>query len=143
MCISVVFPVPFSPSSAWISPAASWKSTCSLAVTPGKRLVIPRISSARGMGLPQEVWNLACYPGLDCPGLQTSGNLQQFHCYRLRDSTLRGMEGRQTDAVVARVEHLGATLKRALDSYLDSPIDGVINPFHGAREQLVGTFGLA
>src|SRR5437773_3755189 len=95
------------------------------------------------MYLPQEVRNLACYPGLDRPSLQTSGNLLQFRLYRLRDSTLRGMEGRQTDAVVARVEHLRATLERALDSYFDSPIDGVVDPFHGAREQLVGAFGLA
>src|SRR4029434_9983255 len=156
MCISVVFPAPFSPSSAWISPAASWKSTWSLAVTPGKRLVIPRISSARVMCLPQEVRNLvlrtaitpaslaggsfrsialASHPGLDCPCLQASGNLLQFRLHRIRDSTLRSMEGRQTDAVVARVEYLGATLERALDSHLDSPIDGVVDTFHGTRGQ--------
>src|SRR5262245_54517045 len=52
------------------------------------------------------------------------------------------MEGRQTDAVVARVEHLGATLKRALDSHLDSPIDAVVNPLHATREQLAGAFDL-
>src|SRR5438445_8389403 len=86
---------------------------------------------------------LACYPGLDRPCLQTSGHLLQFRLYRLRDSTLRGMEGRQTDAVVACVEHLGATLERALDRYFDSSIDGIVDPFHGAREQLVGAFGLA
>src|SRR5438445_2703694 len=86
---------------------------------------------------------LACHPGPDRPCLQTSGNLLQFRLDRLRDSTLRGMEGRQTDAVVARVEHLGATLERALVSHLDSPIDGVVDPVHGTREQLVSAFGLA
>src|SRR5215510_14560872 len=53
------------------------------------------------------------------------------------------MEGRQTDAVVAGVEHLSATLERALDSHLDSPIDSVVDPFHGTREQLVSAFSLA
>src|SRR5215510_5884445 len=143
MCISVVFPAPFSPSSAWISPLASWKSTWSLAVTPGKRLVIPRISNARVICLPQEVRNLACHPGLDRPCLQTSGNLLQFRLHHLRNSVLRSMEGRQTDAVVARVEHLSATLERALDGHLDRSVDGVVDPFHGARKQLVGAFGLA
>src|SRR6185312_10651972 len=35
---SVLLPAPFSPSSAWISPARSWKSTESLATTPAKAL---------------------------------------------------------------------------------------------------------
>src|SRR5438105_7674249 len=43
---SVVFPAPFSPSSACTSPAAASKSTSSLATTPGKRLVIPRSETA-------------------------------------------------------------------------------------------------
>src|SRR3954465_9362832 len=38
---SVVFPAPFSPSSACTSPAAASKSTRSLATPPGKRFVIP------------------------------------------------------------------------------------------------------
>src|SRR6266550_1237889 len=47
---SVVFPAPFSPSSAWTSPAAASKSTSSLATTAGKRLVIPRRATAGGGG---------------------------------------------------------------------------------------------
>src|SRR6266508_567221 len=42
----VVLPAPFSPSSACTSPAAASKSTWSLASTPGKRLVIPRMETA-------------------------------------------------------------------------------------------------
>jgi hypothetical protein len=48
MFISVDLPAPFSPNSAWISPARTCKSTASLATTPGKSLVMPRISTARG-----------------------------------------------------------------------------------------------
>ena len=43
---SVLLPAPFSPSSACTSPAAATKSTASFASTPGKRFVIPRISTA-------------------------------------------------------------------------------------------------
>src|SRR5690606_14356290 len=42
--INVLLPAPFSPSSAWISPARTSKLTSLLARTPGKRLVMPRIS---------------------------------------------------------------------------------------------------
>src|ERR1700742_4026938 len=38
---SVDLPAPFSPSSAWISPGATSKSTLARACTPGKRLLIP------------------------------------------------------------------------------------------------------
>src|SRR5438552_18776989 len=43
---SVLFPAPFSPSSACTSPAAASKSTESFASTPGKRFVMPRIETA-------------------------------------------------------------------------------------------------
>ncbi len=46
----VLLPAPFSPSRAWISPLRSSKSTPSLATTPGKRLTMPRISTASGLG---------------------------------------------------------------------------------------------
>src|SRR3954468_13554252 len=46
---SVVFPAPFSPSSACTSPAAASKSTPSLATTPGKRFVIPSSLTAGGV----------------------------------------------------------------------------------------------
>src|SRR4051812_12403540 len=44
MFISVLLPAPFSPSRAWIWPGWIDRSMPSLATTPGKRLVIPRIS---------------------------------------------------------------------------------------------------
>src|SRR5207248_2212507 len=47
---SVVLPAPFSPSSAWTSPAAASKSTCSFATTAGNRFVIPRSATAGGGG---------------------------------------------------------------------------------------------
>ena len=51
---SVDLPAPFSPSSAWISPAPTSKSTSSSACTPGKRLLIP-VMRSRGsvMRLPE------------------------------------------------------------------------------------------
>src|SRR5437870_7249740 len=50
MLDSVVLPAPFSPSSAWTSPAAASKSTCSFATTAGNRFVIPRSATAGGGG---------------------------------------------------------------------------------------------
>src|SRR5438046_3966146 len=47
MFMSVVLPAPFSPSSAWISPSSTTRSTWSLATTPRNRLVIPSSSSFR------------------------------------------------------------------------------------------------
>src|SRR5919199_4615678 len=47
---SVVFPAPFSPSSACTSPAAASNSTWSFATTPGKRFVIPRRTTAAPLG---------------------------------------------------------------------------------------------
>ena len=44
---SVLLPAPFSPRSACTSPTAASKSTPSFATTPGKRLEIPRISTAK------------------------------------------------------------------------------------------------
>ena len=42
----VLLPAPFSPNSVCTSPARTSKSMLSLASTPGKRLVTPRISSS-------------------------------------------------------------------------------------------------
>ena len=44
MFIRVLLPAPFSPRRAWISPGLMSRSMPSLATTPGKRLVMPRIS---------------------------------------------------------------------------------------------------
>ena len=46
--MSVDLPAPFSPSRAWTSPTRRSKSTSSLATTPGKRLTMPRSSTASG-----------------------------------------------------------------------------------------------
>src|SRR6266550_9595973 len=46
MFISVLFPAPFSPSRAWISPDSSSKATWSFATTPGNALTIPLASTA-------------------------------------------------------------------------------------------------
>src|SRR5712672_2312733 len=46
MFMRVVFPAPFSPRRAWISPGLTARSMWSFATTPGYRFVIPRISSA-------------------------------------------------------------------------------------------------
>src|SRR5438067_2012410 len=50
MLESVLFPAPFSPSSACTSPAAASKSTWSFASTPGKCFVIPRMVTAAPRG---------------------------------------------------------------------------------------------
>src|SRR6478735_4297518 len=49
--ISVLLPAPFSPMSASTSPARSDSETPCRATTPGKRLVMPRISSKGGISL--------------------------------------------------------------------------------------------
>ena len=46
--ISVDLPAPFSPTIAWISPRRTVSSMSRLATTPGKRLVMPRSSTAFG-----------------------------------------------------------------------------------------------
>ncbi len=51
MFMSVDLPAPFSPSRACTSPTRTSKSTLSLATTPGKRLTIPRISTARAVSV--------------------------------------------------------------------------------------------
>jgi hypothetical protein len=46
----VDLPAPFSPTSAWISPALTVRLTSSRALTPGNVLVIPRISRIAFIG---------------------------------------------------------------------------------------------
>src|SRR5512144_2620978 len=50
--INVDLPAPFSPISAWTSPARSSRSTSSLASTPGKRFVMPSSTTRGGEPLP-------------------------------------------------------------------------------------------
>src|SRR4051812_44070779 len=51
----VVLPAPFSPSRAWISPGSTVRLTSRLAITPGKRFVIPRSSSFIGPEPPSAI----------------------------------------------------------------------------------------
>src|SRR4249919_221877 len=68
---SVVFPAPFSPSSACTSPTAASKSTRSLATTPGKRFVICRMETAGTEEAPAEptplVWSWSRRGGCASP----------------------------------------------------------------------------
>src|SRR5512132_1483323 len=50
--IKVDLPAPFSPISAWTSPARSSRSTSSFASTPGKRLVMRSRTTRGGVALP-------------------------------------------------------------------------------------------
>src|SRR6478672_12986674 len=90
---SVVFPAPFSPSSAWTSPAAASKSTWSFATTAGNRFVIPRSATAEGEGgeagasPPPVVLALgATDDALDEPG--HAGQVLHRHALALRDPQL-------------------------------------------------------
>src|SRR5882757_2101786 len=65
MFISVDLPAPFSPSSAWISPRRTSRSTSALAMTPGKYLAIPRNSTIGGVPGPP----MSC----GCSALSTFG----------------------------------------------------------------------
>src|SRR5437879_6613067 len=80
MLDSVVLPAPFSPSSAWTSPAAASKSTCSLATTAGNRFVIPRSATAGGGG---EAW--ASPPGLSTLGATDHASDEPVHRIEVLD----------------------------------------------------------
>src|SRR6266516_7288528 len=71
MLESVVFPAPFSPRRACTSPAEASKSTRSLASTPGKRLVIPRIETAGTREAPGSPAPLGCDLSSGDPGSPT------------------------------------------------------------------------
>jgi hypothetical protein len=57
---SVVFPAPFSPSRACTSPTAASNVTSSLASTPGKRFVMPRMRTAGAGEAPGDPAPLSC-----------------------------------------------------------------------------------
>ena len=66
--MSVDFPAPFSPMSAWISPDRRKKSTSSRASTPGKAIVMPRISTIVGPdGLGLQMSHLSHLSGVGLP----------------------------------------------------------------------------
>src|SRR6478736_10017157 len=58
----VDFPAPFSPQIAWISPRWTARLTFESALTPGKVLVIPRISRMVSLTSPTSLWG-GWFPG--------------------------------------------------------------------------------
>src|SRR5512138_3127404 len=136
MFISVDFPAPFSPSSAWTSPGSSSKSTASFASTPGNCLVIPRISRTGPAALiarDSTVLSRACEEmscGRAVPArphgasarlelrrrLDLAGDDLLLDDVHLRDERLRHLLADATDvlAAVLQVEHeVAARLERA------------------------------
>src|SRR3989454_8116778 len=142
MFISVVFPAPFSPSSAWISPARTSKLMSSFARTPGKRFVMPRISSAGGGSL--MATKRVGGPATAGPPSRSLGSLQRVERSRLhireRLVDLRLESGgrrdvadrRDTDAAVCRVVDEVAALEALVLPALDPVVDR-------ALEVLLGT----
>src|SRR3954471_22099544 len=84
MLESVVLPAPFSPSSAWTSPAAASKSTSSFATTAGNRFVIPRSRTAGGGG---EGWG-SPPPGESALGATDHAFDEPVHCIEILDREL-------------------------------------------------------
>src|SRR4051794_13685149 len=101
--IRVDLPAPFSPSSAWISPGATTRSTESFAVSAPKRLVIPR-SSRCTVGPPDAGraggWSAAA-PHLPTPAVERSAR-------RLRR---RGDRNRAVDDVLLRLVELALQIR--------------------------------
>src|SRR5205809_7824445 len=93
---SVVFPAPFSPSSAWTSPAAASKSTSSLATTAGKRLVIPRSATAGEGGEA-----CASPPGLSALGATDHAFDEPVHCVQVLDRQLLSLLDAELPLLVA------------------------------------------
>src|SRR4051812_477994 len=75
MFISVVLPAPFSPTSAWISPAFTSKSTPSFATSAPNRLLIPRASSSGGPA------SLAPWPGASPLMRPSYGQIARGHSF--------------------------------------------------------------
>src|SRR5438093_1018816 len=65
--ISVDFPAPFSPSSAWTSPRLRSKSTWSLASTPGNRFVMPRSSRTGAASIGGDAMRREMTSGAEAP----------------------------------------------------------------------------
>src|SRR5690242_1392023 len=95
--MSVDFPAPFSPMSACTSPALSRKSTLSRARTPGKRIVMPRISTTGAALIGTDIALSDPLGGTTAPepvGQPGSGAVAQhsFSTLRCRGSVLAGGE---------------------------------------------------
>src|SRR4051794_32076169 len=141
--MSVDFPAPFSPSSAWISPRFSSKSIALFATSEPKRLVIPRSSraaSASGMGL------LPCLSLLDLGrdvGELAAGDL----LLDLLDlvGVLLALRRDLAEAHAAGLDvedRVLAALERAVLRLLDGVVHGDVDLLDGAREHLRAEVGL-
>src|SRR3954463_4658027 len=130
--MSVDLPAPFSPRSAWTSPACRSKSTPSLAAIRPKRFVMPRSSSARSMRLlgPALAHRVR---GRDRPVedlLLDVGDLG-------RVLLAGGADLADPDAVVLQAVHdVGAALVAVVLDGLDRVEDGHVDLLQRARDDL-------
>src|SRR5262245_15287696 len=134
--IRVDLPAPFSPISAWTSPARSSRSTWSLASTPGKRLVMRSRTTRGGVALPPAP-SPSVTP-LTRPALRTLGRVGHDDgaiddlllelVELLRDVRRQGLgvRGRVVDPVLGHAEDLAAA-ERALALRLDRVVDGDVH----------------
>src|SRR5690349_21031117 len=108
MLDSVVLPAPFSPSNACTSPAAASKSTSSLAMTAGNRLVIPRSATAGGGGEA-----CASPPGLSALGAADHAFDEPVHCVQVLDRELLPLLDPELALLV--IERTGELVELAAD----------------------------
>src|SRR5439155_18119651 len=84
--MSVDFPAPFSPASAWTSDAFRSRSTRSSARTPGKLLLMPLIRSSRSVITPPQHPGIeGSVPPVPFPAASTQDSLEARPLRRLRD----------------------------------------------------------
>src|SRR3954465_8282584 len=137
--MSVDFPAPFSPSSAWISPRLSSNSIALLATSEPKRLVIPRSSRA---GAAPDIGSVATgAPALLDLGRDVGDLARLDLLHDLVDLLLvLGALGRdlaEADAARLDVEHrVGTALERTVLDGLDRVEDGHVDLLQGARDDV-------
>src|SRR5919201_6612592 len=143
MFISVVLPAPFSPRRAWISPARTSKLMSSLARTPGKRLVMPRISSAGGRsvmcsrcGGPATAGpppaHARSFERVERPRLHVGDRLVDL---RLKAGRRRDVaDRRDADAAIARVIGEVATLQALVLPTFERVVDRALQVLLSARD---------
>src|SRR5512144_2699980 len=117
----VLLPAPFSQSSACTSPWAASKSTRSLATTPGKRFVIPRIDTAGAggpacAGPPTIAASVTGAPGSLAGGAALDALDEPVHRIEIGDRQLLALRHPELPALV--VERAGELVERAVDDRL-------------------------
>src|SRR5690606_7343017 len=98
--ISVDLPAPFSPMSEWTSPGRRVKSTPSRARTPGKRIVMPVISTTGGSVLSADIGGILRF---SCVGTPAGGVIPRRGARRI---------GVRSGSVQPLVDDLGGLLGR-------------------------------